>query len=62
MLPNSILPLNIIWDIYSNVNKVNREKDGNNLKMQESDGEKVNVDNQTSENEDTVVKSNTYER
>ena len=58
---NSTLPPIKILDIYSNVNKINREKDENNFKMQESDCKKINVDKQTSENVDTDVKLNTGE-
>ena len=42
---NSDLPPNKILDIYTNVNKINREKDennDNNLKIQKSDEKKIN--------------------
>ena len=46
---NSVLPPNKISDIYSNINKINREKAESNKEMIELDGKKLNIDKLTSE-------------
>ena len=46
---NSALPPNKILDIYSNVNRINREKDESNKKMIKLDEKKLNIDKQTSD-------------
>ena len=52
-LLNNVLPPNKILDIYSNINRINREKSESNKEMIELDGKKLNVDKQTSEKMDT---------